>query len=562
MVLYYQPELINEGLKIVTYNEEGSRIDFEILPSMLSVSLGYYDTLNEFKSIVSIVEEFTPLDIEQLDIENLILEIKYIQSYNPVDYYEVRNKVTIRSLAFHLRYEVIKASTRSSNLSLYRYNYFMPKWSTSYLNPISTYSKVFYPSFEYLDNILYKTRSDITRNISNTSIYHTRKVKKNILQIIQDNKLLTEVSSIDSTQVLNISLKNLNNISYTLFKYVSSTISFPFTNNAITPHLYLTVLDTDSYVKIKGYDFDNRYIEETIKFSSPSYKMSNFKFNIVLGIDSDSEYEITNHIDGKDKLQERSLVKFSFFTDEMKNYSFNTFKWMNNCIEEYTPKNEYEPIRRYNLDLVDLNPKIFLDLSGQVLIHSNNTLYTAVLEEPIDSLPLFHESNNNTTVVDIENNSKIKGDSFSFNINIKELLDKEEVDYIYLKLESNGKKYYLDNNFILLEKKEKFFITSTNNIFVDLKFEIDSYYALNVETEENTYTASTYTLTLKTHKVLENITKVFINNNKLYIERNNRLYEGLKVKNNYEYSRDKNLVTTVKDSPIKVIYTDFSRDTL
>lgn len=553
MILYYQPEIRNEGLYILVFNEEGLEVGFELLPSMHSSNLGYKDMEGNFSIIKEIKSTFTSLDIQELDIENLFFKIEYKDSQNKEDTYKVRNKITLKNLNYKIHFEIVKVPVKVSNLSINRYNYFMPKWSTAYINPISTFSKLFYPSFEQLDNILFKTRLDIKRNILQLPIPTTRKIKKDILKVKQNNTQLSETTSISSSQTSSISLVEVPT-PISLFNYTNETVTYPIINSELTSHIYIT---SNSNVKIKGYDFDNRYIEESLVFTYQTYKMSNFKFKEILIIESDSNFEVSNFIDGISKIQERSLIKFSFFTDREKNYSFNEFRVEENVIKEISRDFEYEPIRKYNINLDTPVSNVILDLTGQVLLLSNNNLYSSVLYTPIDLFPLVHESNNNTSIIDIENDSKIVGEDFSFVIRVQEL---EEVDYIYLRIESNGKKYYLDNNYNLLEKKEKFFLTSTNNIFVDLKFQLNSYYILNVDTEDNTYTASTYTLTVNPFKLEENIESFFMNNNDIYINKDNKTFKILLWKNNYECSES--LVTTESSEPLEVIYTDFTKEVI
>lgn len=566
---YFKPILHDEHLELKCFDFAGDEVPFIEDPDQI-VTLGYY-TDNIFTELVEIKETNTPIKVEDLDRDFLYVEVRNQDINNPEDYYPVEVFEPYKTLSYVIHYQVERDSIRTSNLTLARYNYFMPKWSSAYKNNISTYSKTFYPVFEYLDTSLIKIQKDILRNVDLTSFLVKKEYKKDLLQVrLPEVGTLLSVSNIEKVRASDfiIDLENTLDVEPNL-SYLSNK-DLPYDVHPDAPYIYVVPKSDLTYVILKGLDHDNNYIEEYFTFENKLYKMSNYKFRVIIDMESDGDVEITEWLDGSTLNMIRSKVKFSFFVNNEKEFeipkvTFEPISDLGGIIQLYSMLNTDDPVLTFNFELVEKihkNLRVFIDRYGKVTIVNNSSIYSGVLEQPLQHSPLLHPSNNNNDFVFVTSDSAINGESFLFEVNTSLIRSTYGTSMVYLRLQDNDKVYYLDNDFNMVTKKEPFFIPeTTKNIEIKIKYVKNKFYTLNVDIEDETFTASTYSSNIELSRTqLSSVPiAIIINNNKIYIDLSSG-WHNIKTSNMYYEQDSSNQYFLSEYSDIlEVQYSDFSR---
>jgi len=567
--MYYNPEINNEGVLIKTFSELGVLTPFQITEDIKGVYLGYIDG-GLFNPLLRVKEEFTPLDVLSLDTENLVISIYYDNIHNKRDDYKVVNKITKKSLQYKFRYENVNNPVLLANTTLGRYNYFMPKWSTAYKNDISTYNKFFYPIFENLEKTLMINHETVRNNIKSKEVVNWQKETSNkkIIKVSEGNEEVKLVSNRLKAATDYIELIPLSS-NYTTFSTSKEDLVLPLKTSKELSRLYIQNTDVESIqVYIEGYDSSFNFVQEHLDIFPSDCKMTSYDYSIVTTIESNNEFRVLNHVDGKDINLIKSDVKFYYFTDQYKDYSSVIFKLEEReenilLLSEFTDTSLDDPIKVYNIQLLESlkAPRVFVSSTGTVLVLNSNTLYSGVLRDPIEKLTNLHPSNNRTDFITIDNDTKIANDTFTFNIDVDSIIRTSGELSCFLSLAVNDTIYYVDNDIKFSKEKVRYHINSTSkNILIDLAFKPNYIYSLTLNSDSLTLSASTYCPSVELNLVHKDIEHLCFNNESLYLKQEGKSFKALEGKNVYEFDSSANKVSVTKDKNLEVIYEDFTKE--
>ncbi|RLA16180.1 MAG: hypothetical protein DRQ60_05075 [Gammaproteobacteria bacterium] len=539
-------------IDIVAYQDDEARIG---------------DTLN-FDVNYWIDPDLTPVGatpttvIEWINHNGDVLGDQTSLTYTPAEpgWYSIQVKVTSEDLAFDYSVVITEGYTFSllplvdvdfkfqlpyendhnlltySNMDIYRFLTYFPRWSSAYNNFYSNTSKFISPQLERVSFIIDDLDQIISNNktINESILFGHRREEIKLLTIEIPKYIKTEygycvnmgehsTASIDSVPIGAIKKTishNIDKVSYNIFAGAQDIrLTRPST-------VYLQIKkkrssDDERFIVINGVSRYGKFITEKVpvETSVPIETINEYAvINRITGVDD--EIILSNYIENdishseSTSLDKRIASKDGiYFIPEFEIYDSTLI--IKNA-DSFSSLEEF----KYNLPFIP--DTVLISSLLDVLMLKDNKLYSSKLMLDYYSLFPPGSSVNNNSFIYVDDENAEVGKSVNITINTDLLKSESLATNIKISVLNNNQELYLDSSSTLVPSSDTWIkLANTGNRIV-LSINIDNDLPYIFELRENTrqlpYHAMSYQNKIVPISIGDNIDNIYFHNKNLYIQ--------------------------------------------
>lgn len=594
--MYIKYEAKNELIKITGYDNTGALID-KLPVSKISIFNKVNETYYLIKdyTVVDYITEFNFDSSLLIDKEKVYIDI-YINNtlYKnkvPIDYIN-----TLQRLYYSLSYSTNIGSRLSNTSFLKRTTLGLPKWSTAYKEDISNYSKLFYPIFYIAERNFYSVQQALEDNLQNKSRNNYIYTKKPVGIVSINNKNIPITHIRDKEMITSITKTELPLTNINIFNSNYKLLNLPVMLDKVFNKLFVQT-SKSTILRIEGTNSKRLPISESIFCDGITYTCTFNEYrsitNIsILNMSGDEEPDIicTNYLNlTKDqtnfrknyknsiafnKEKELSLPLYIYNNDTNTINSFYSNKWSQNSDFEdsyYCPdlKDNKGLFITDDQDIVSIVPTylskedkdlLYLENDGQLGLEDYTyKIVTSQIRKNINTQLEIFSSNNNNSIVSMTDDNVMEDNVVQFEIDLRSFIDNFGNNEVYIYLEVDGVRYYLNNSGEFQEQKTTMLISNKNPIYISYGTENISYMTLVLQYNELNFQASCVKNLLITEDANMVSNKLYHNGSNLISLYNNTYYK-LDLNKDYAELINDNTVNIQTDNKVTIINKEGNKD--
>ncbi|MDB4533412.1 hypothetical protein N9242_00970 [Vicingaceae bacterium] len=439
------------------------------------------------------------------------------------------------SVSFGFKYEAESTNLIYSNMDMYRFLTYFPKWSSSYINHFSNTSKFISPQLERISGMM----NNLDEFLANNNIHNDNtsfEYKKNTIRILTVNTpdnikteygYLVNLGEESTTSINNMNIEVIeNNITFNIDKVSIDVFGgkhrIVFKTPSVVYFKSLTFPESkDKRIVVSGISIDGDFITENIilKTSIPVQSINEF---LVINrvICEDIEINVSNYIESDISYTDRTLLSKRIVG---KNGIYFTPEFIvEDTILLIMNGDEVSKREEFKFELPFIPDTILIDNLLDVFMLKDNIVYTSKLM--LDNLNITSPGssvNNNTYIVVDDENASV-GTSTNVSINTEQLKNESNTSHIRISILNQGVKNYLTQSGTLTLLKDTWIEMGKtgNRIIIAMNILNSDDYVL--ELEENTrvesYHAMIYQNKIIPTIVAKDIDSIFFHNKNLYMQ--------------------------------------------
>lgn len=506
-----------------------------------------YRKTNNFYEYVCDLEDNSQISKDFLE-EDLYASL-YIDNYLYKSYLKIittNNKSTLR---YSIKYKTNIPQIQCSTPFIDRCSFFMPTWSTAYKNSITNYSKLVFPLYTNIIKNFYKTTQTITESLKGKEQYLKYiELPKSFEQehiTVKSSEGITykETDIIETSPISRISFSETKLKNKYLFSLnYAEVINKRLRNNCSKLYVHSK---KGTLVSICGITTEGTYAKEDIFFTSSVTNSSLYNYSKILTItSSDSDTIVSNYLDTSKFHIKEDFEKISSFIDPTKNNSYPIVKISDNLIHTYFENNANVFVDSHKYKVEKNISDLYIENTGDIfLLDLNNNLYTSSLYLNLKTnLKLLDNNNNNKFIYLTQNLDEGYVEILIQTKELSELID----DRVVIKLENSKGIYYLNQDLDIVEDICYLNINKINDINIKLEIEESDFISSILETSIGNFQASYIVNKLSLNLISDNILKLLIINNEIYVETEKDVLKKINIFKDY-YERSENLLLFYTD---------------
>lgn len=442
------------------------------------------------------------------------------------------------SNTFNLTHLSENTSILYSNMDIYRYLTYFPKWSSSYVNFFSNSSKLISPQLDRI-SVMMDTLDEILANNNPANENVPFGYKEEWIRILTVNVpdyikteygYLSNLGSVSTASIDNMVIQNIDKkTSHNIQKVSENIFGGKHRITLRTPStLYIKSLSfpksKNKKVVLNGVSSDGEFITESVVLDiSGSVQTVNKYFIVSRVACEDIEINISNYIEDDISYTDKSLLEKRmvnrdgvYFTPI---FSVDGRILLINNGDKVSINEEFKFELPFEVDTILINNLL------DVIMLKDNVVYSSklMLDYRGISSPGSSVNNNSYIVVDDEN-AEI-GSSVNVSINTELLKAQSNASHIKVSILNEGVKEYLLSNGTLTTDKDTWLELGKTGDRIILSVNISNSNTYVFELEENTRKESFYAMIYQ-NKIIEtvigyDVDNIFFHNSKLYFQETN-----------------------------------------